>query len=763
MKPAQFDISMHERTYLADNEFNIRASSYTTLCRYLSGYAFVRSNLLTDIQLLRSRRRSSDKRFPKSLVAAVWILDTVNQVVIFYMGYRYLIYDHADILAIYEDPAKEVFLNVVISAVIQSYFVYRIRKSKSWSLIDCYSHSSFFQLFYPVSNNVWITAFCAFWILAALVLGITYCVKLCILCYESSDSSPSDADLRYMHLNPLWMNVNTKPCALVNLAVVTTGDMIIAIFLTFYLCRKRTGFRRSNDTIAKLMILALNDGALTTSTIHKWCLTVFPAYLWAIQPLRNEFVGWPTAARKAVLSSFIEDLFGFENCIGSGDGNLIRFSATPILQGHAYILLGKSTKLPNPWVILLTIVLMYYTNSFLAILKAGECFKGTVRRNMTSDELNAFIRNGIVMAASRNDTSSAPTPTAALPRLTFDGTLGVIYISAPQVFFCIHITHVGALHSKRYRRDILRVDDYSDFYISAQQQEGPKAVPDCCHHLMARTLPLLLDTAHLALICSFVYHYTVTNFANLLALLIVPPTVGIHVVLAGLSDARLYLQNLQMYVPMSSFQLSYSVLDYLLVSGENIYLTAAIIFVAFLALLGSPAMAALAIKVKYISNFIQFRWLVYCTFISGAVVDVMIASSLCFLLWRRRTGFRRTDTAINTLMIYAINTGAFTSCVSVVAVIAYATMPNNLVYLGLLMILPKLLLNSLLANLNARPTLKGHDTGDMVSINLSDFTTTNPSQPRGGSHHDSSEDEPVLRIKREVDSETYQKEDQLTP
>ncbi|KAJ3556161.1 hypothetical protein NM688_g2178 [Phlebia brevispora] len=339
--------------------------------------------------------------------------------------------------------------------------------------------------------------------------------------------------------------------------------------------------------------------------------------------------------------------------------------------------------------------------------------------------------------------SSAPVPTTSPPRLTFDDTLGVIYISA--------------LRSKYHRRDILRFDDYSDLYLHAQKQEGPEAVPDYCG---------LLDTAHLALICSFVYHYTVTNFANPLSLLVAPPTLGIHVVIAGLSDAlvrrsRFSPSQWRKYFP----DCSYRILDVLVTSWESRNHV--------------PAMAAMAIKLKYISHYVRIRWLVYCTFISGATIDVLIASSLCFLLLRRRTGFSRTDSTINTLMIYAINTGAFTSCVSIVAVIAFATMPNNLVYLGLLIVLPKrqyapesnvvysiqllefsaVLLNSLLANLNARPALKGHDTGDLVSIHLSDFATTNPSHPRGTSGHESSssQDEPVLGIKRVV--ETYQKVD----
>jgi len=92
---------------------------------------------------------------------------------------------------------------------------------------------------------------------------------------------------------------------------------------------------------------------------------------------------------------------------------------------------------------------------------------------------------------------------------------------------------------------------------------------------------------------------------------------------------------------------------------------------------------------------------------SAAVADLLIAGSMVFLLKRARTGIPRTDSIITTLIIYAINTGLTTSIVAVICVVCFAFMPINFIWLSFFWILGKLYANSLLANLNARETLRG--------------------------------------------------------
>ena len=45
---------------------------------------------------------------------------------------------------------------------------------------------------------------------------------------------------------------------------------------------------------------------------------------------------------------------------------------------------------------------------------------------------------------------------------------------------------------------------------------------------------------------------------------------------------------------------------------------------------------------------------------SGVITDITIALALCYFLRKLKTGFRKSDSLVNMLSIYAINTGVLT-------------------------------------------------------------------------------------------------------
>ncbi|OAX31501.1 hypothetical protein K503DRAFT_777519 [Rhizopogon vinicolor AM-OR11-026] len=79
-----------------------------------------------------------------------------------------------------------------------------------------------------------------------------------------------------------------------------------------------------------------------------------------------------------------------------------------------------------------------------------------------------------------------------------------------------------------------------------------------------------------------------------------------------------------------------------------------------------------------------------------ALVDFIIASSLCYLLATSRTGFSSTDSFLKKLMAYTINTGCLTSVFSVVTIITRAVIPTNFVYLGIKILIATCMSNRLL-------------------------------------------------------------------
>ncbi|KAG6918735.1 hypothetical protein DXG01_012220 [Tephrocybe rancida] len=115
----------------------------------------------------------------------------------------------------------------------------------------------------------------------------------------------------------------------------------------------------------------------------------------------------------------------------------------------------------------------------------------------------------------------------------------------------------------------------------------------------------------------------------------------------------------------------------------------------------------------------------------AVLADIFIALSLVVLLWGSRTGFRRTNTLVNILIVYAINRCVLTSVVAVAEVIAFAVSPHSLWFLAIDFVVGKLYANSLLATLNSR---HGMRNGNMVnSVHMSDIHFEEPSLETGRS------------------------------
>jgi len=111
--------------------------------------------------------------------------------------------------------------------------------------------------------------------------------------------------------------------------------------------------------------------------------------------------------------------------------------------------------------------------------------------------------------------------------------------------------------------------------------------------------------------------------------------------------------------------------------------------------------------------------LLYLAFGGGVVADAIIASALCILLAKSRTGFRQTDSLVNILMVYTVNTGLLTSIVAAISLILYTVTPHNYIFLALYFNMSKLYLNALLATLNARSNLRNQMNGAIATIPLS--------------------------------------------
>ncbi|KAF9058404.1 hypothetical protein BDP27DRAFT_1432864 [Rhodocollybia butyracea] len=135
----------------------------------------------------------------------------------------------------------------------------------------------------------------------------------------------------------------------------------------------------------------------------------------------------------------------------------------------------------------------------------------------------------------------------------------------------------------------------------------------------------LLDTIHTAVVCTTVYHYSVTNAFNEAAILdttwSITASVGINVIVVTICQS-------------------------------------------------APSKTFAEYSTKQSVGFLPYA-------ITQLPVDFAIAGSLCVLLYKKRTGFQRTETIINTLILYAVNRCVFTSVVALVEALAVGIAPDS--------------------------------------------------------------------------------------
>ncbi|KAK0486374.1 hypothetical protein IW261DRAFT_793858 [Armillaria novae-zelandiae] len=214
------------------------------------------------------------------------------------------------------------------------------------------------------------------------------------------------------------------------------------------------------------------------------------------------------------------------------------------------------------------------------------------------------------------------------------------------------------------------------------------------------TAVLILDTTNLIMSANALYHYMISNYMNpaslqipvwnLFGLMYVTTTIGLLV--RTFYTMRIYI-----------------------LSGRNKVLTG--VFVVLILEVFATGMVNGTLGLVNAVTFEVFiekdLWIMYLSLASITTADVSIAVALCCLLRANRTGFKRTDSMVRTLMIYSINAGALSAITTTTTLITFTLFPNSLIYLGVFLSLGKLYSNSLLASLNVRDSVRAKGSTDV--------------------------------------------------
>ncbi|KAF7431151.1 hypothetical protein PC9H_006871 [Pleurotus ostreatus] len=104
--------------------------------------------------------------------------------------------------------------------------------------------------------------------------------------------------------------------------------------------------------------------------------------------------------------------------------------------------------------------------------------------------------------------------------------------------------------------------------------------------------------------------------------------------------------------------------------AANVWLTGLVAFLVLSEFGCVLAFAALSLRFTTYEQLATLKELSITVNALGAAGDVVIAFALCVLLHRSRTGFQRSDSMINKLIIFAVNTGVLTSLCAIASLIS---------------------------------------------------------------------------------------------
>ncbi|GLB41510.1 hypothetical protein LshimejAT787_1001100 [Lyophyllum shimeji] len=222
---------------------------------------------------------------------------------------------------------------------------------------------------------------------------------------------------------------------------------------------------------------------------------------------------------------------------------------------------------------------------------------------------------------------------------------------------------------------------------------------------------MTFDTIHQILISHTVYTYVITNYDNPAHLGNLVWSLLVEVLFNGFTAVLV-----QGFLTVRVWRLS----------NRNIWLTGAVI-----ALVAGEFGCVIAFGVLslHFRTFVELQTLKSLSITVNTLAaagDVLIAAILCTLLHRSRTGFHRSDTMINKLILFAVNTGVLTSLCAVASLISIVVAGDTFLYIAFFFCIGRLYSNSLLATLNARKMIRGaadgiHSTSDNLSLSLRDF------------------------------------------
>ncbi|KAJ7789765.1 hypothetical protein B0H14DRAFT_2535919 [Mycena olivaceomarginata] len=137
---------------------------------------------------------------------------------------------------------------------------------------------------------------------------------------------------------------------------------------------------------------------------------------------------------------------------------------------------------------------------------------------------------------------------------------------------------------------------------------------------------------------------------------------------------------------------------------QKLYIPCFIWCIAFLHLVGRIVIFITALQATSFPVYVaEWDWLLTTNWALSVASDVVIATTLVVVLYRRRSyAHEKTVAVLDRLIVWTIETGMLTGIMSIIIISCFLTMKKNFVWMGFYVVGARFFANSLMANLNSR-------------------------------------------------------------
>ncbi|KAJ7486616.1 hypothetical protein FB451DRAFT_1553891 [Mycena latifolia] len=214
----------------------------------------------------------------------------------------------------------------------------------------------------------------------------------------------------------------------------------------------------------------------------------------------------------------------------------------------------------------------------------------------------------------------------------------------------------------------------------------------------------IVELLHTACIFDALYMYTVKGYGDPSSLIRFPMALDLTIILHG---ATVIIVQLFFTHRISKF------------AQQKHYLSAIAIFILLVRFVAFIVSGVAATRMSALLEFMQsWKPLILFDLISCAATDVMMSAILVYQLTQRRSNvYKSTLVIMDKLIMWSVETCVVTTVTTIAMMICFLTMgEKNFVWVGILLVQPKIFSNALLANLNSRSSLRdaGSDVHEMT-------------------------------------------------